>query len=214
MLDAVILGVQGVLVPSLSFQQAAIGAAAQRLAAEGVPPALFHAAAERRLAVTGPRALVSRTLSDLDCTLPPHRVRAAVLAARQAVPCFALETEVRQALLALGGRTVLGFCDSGSPAVMDALLDRLGLSRLAGTRLWTDSLGWSARPGRCLPFRWLARRLALPPAACLHVAMAPPQRDAARRAGWQVWPEDPTPAAGTLDLARLLDWVEARAAEN
>src|SRR5262245_60290401 len=179
MLDAVILGVQGVLVPSRSFEQAAIAAAAHRLAAEGVPPGLFHAAAERRLAASGPRALVSRTLRDLDRSLPPQRVRAAVLAAREAVPSFVLESEARQALLALAARCQLGFFDSGSPAVMDALLDRCGLGRLVTTRLWAESLGWCARPGRCLPFRWLARRLALSPASCVHVAQPGPQREAA-----------------------------------
>ncbi len=213
MLDAVILGVQGVLVPNRSFQQAAIAAAAQRLAAEGVPPALFLAAAERRLAATGPRALVSRTLRDLDCTLPPQRVRAAVLAARHAIPAFVLDPEARQALLALAARCQLGFLDSGSPAVMDALLDRCNLGRLVTTRLWAESLGWCARPGRCLAFRWLARRLALPPSACVHVAQPGPQREAARRAGWQVWPHDPTPT-GTLDFSRLLDWVDARETEH
>ena len=213
MLDAVILGVQGVLVPSRSFQQAAIAAAAQRLAVEGVPAALFHAAAEHRLAAHGPCALVSRTLRDLDCSLPPQRVRAAVLAAREAVPSFVLEPEARQALLALAARCHLGFLDGGSPAVMDALLDRCGLNRLTITRLWAESLGWCARPGRCLPFRWLARRLALLPSACVHVAPLGPQREAARRAGWQVWPHDPAPT-GTLDFSRLLDWVDARQTEH
>ena len=209
MLDAVILAVQGVLVPRLSFQRASIDAAATSLAAHGVPPAEFRRSAMERLATYGACGLVSRTLADMRWSVSPAAQRGAVLAARAVAPCHTFAPEVRHAIRALGARRALGFFDAGPRDVLERLLEALGLGDLQVTTLWAESLGREACAGRPLPFRWLSRRLCLAGSSCLHVATAGPAREAAQRAGWQVWPVV-APADGPLDLWPLVDWLDTQ----
>ena len=209
MLDAVILAVQGVLVPRSSFQIASIDAAASCLAAHGVPAQAFRRAARERLDTHGPEGLVSRTLTDMGLTVPPAAQRCAVLAGRAEGPRHDFPPEVRQAVRALAARRVVGFFDNGPREVLDRLLRALGIEELQPTALWAESLGREARAGQPLPFRWLSRRLCIASSRCLHVAVAGPARGAALRAGWRVWPEI-APADGPLELWQLVDWLDTQ----
>lgn len=211
MVDAVILAVQGVLVPRSSFQRAAVDAASLCLAEHGVPAPAFRRAALRRLATSGSGAFVSRTLADMHRQVPPALRRRAVLAARAGAPQHEFAAEVRHALRALRAHRVLGFFDGGRRETLDALLARLGCPPPPMLALWAESLGEQARPGRALPFRWLTRRLDIPASLCLFVATAGPERRAARRAGWHIWPPEPAPVDGPLDLWQLVDWLDAQA---
>ncbi len=208
MLDAVILGVSGVLIPRAVFDQAALELAANRLARHGVSPSRFLEAGHSRQILHGPKALIARTLQDMKLHLSPALVRQAVLAARDAVPTASIDVWTLDALRDLSARRTVGFFDRGSPAALDACLARWGLSGFKPSSLWAEELGAAASPPRALPFRWLSRRLDVPAARCLHVAGARDSRQSAHRAGWSVWPSRPPSETATLDLWQLVDWID------
>ncbi len=208
MLDAVILGVSGVLVPSAAFGLAALELAASRLARYGVPPARFLDAVQSRHALHGSKALIARTLNDMQVQISPALVREVVVAARDAVPNPSVDVWTLDALRDLSARRTVGFFDRGSPVAMDACLARWGLSSFKPSSLWAEQLGAAAAPPRPFAFRWLSRRLEVPPHHCLHVAGARDSRAAARRAGWQVWPQRSQSETAMLDLWQLVDWID------
>lgn len=208
MLDAVILGVAGVLVPSAAFGQAALEQAANRLARHGVSPARFLDAVRSRQAVHGSKALIARTLSDMHLDISPALVRQVIVAAREAVPKPSVDVWTLDALRDLSARRTVGFFDRGSPLALDACLARWGLSGFKRSSLWAEELGAAASPPRPFAFRWLSRRLEVPPNHCLHVAGTRDSREAARRAGWQVWPQRPPSETAMLDLWQLVDWID------
>jgi len=208
MLDAVILGVSGVLVPSRAFDHAALELAANRLARHGVSASRFLEAGRSRQALHGPKALIARTLRDLELDLSPALVRQAVLAAREAVPTASIDVGTLDALRDLSARRIVGFFDCGSPAALDACLARWGLRGFRPSSLWAQELGAAASPPRALPFRWMSRRLGVPAPHCLHVAGARESRESARRAGWSVWPSRPPSETAPVDLWQLVDWID------
>jgi len=208
MLDAVILGVSGVLVPGAAFCHAALELAAVRLARHGVSPAKFLDAAHTRHALHGSKALIARTLHDIGVRLSPDLVRQVVVAARQAAPMPSIDVWTLDALRDLSARRTVGFFDCGNPVALDACLAHWGLLGFKASSLWAGELGAAASPPRTLAFRWLSRRLDVPGARCLHVAGTGDSREAARRAGWRVWPSRPPCETATVDLWQLVDWID------
>ena len=216
MLEAVGLGVRGVLVPQLTFWMAGIQAASSVLESHGIQAEQFELAAGRRVRRDGPRGLISRCLRDLKAAPPTWAQRQAVLAARGAVPAVGDLGWLRTLLAAVATDHQLGFVDNGVPEVMDAVLDRLGLGALPARRVWTRSLGLDVALPRPFAFRWLAERWGLRPQACLYVAGTRAGWEAARQARWRVEPSrslDPPDACGweAADLEALLERLAASA---
>jgi hypothetical protein len=208
MLEAVFLGVRGVLLPRPAFETAFIEAAATAFVAHGVPRDAFRAAARRRLAQTGPRALLSLSLQDLRIQLAPELVRATWLKARRAVPAVEEPSSFCAALRDLARRFEVGFVDAGPPEVLDGVLQGLRLDALPCRRLWTEWLGRLARPPRGLAFRWLTRRLGVRPSLCLYIAGTPTAWSAATEAGWSVWAPEGLTSDRPVDPWQLVDAVD------
>lgn len=209
-MQALFLGIRGVLVPEHRFHLASIQAAARCLSGAGVDPADFHAAARRRLKASGPLAIVSRTLNDLKVRPAPQWVRRGCREAAIAVPSVRRDDGLRASLRFLASAVRLAFVERGPAAVLEALLARLGLTDVAERRLWLEQLGHDAAPPRGLAFRWLARRLELRPRDVLYVAGADAMHRAARRAGCRSL-RCPAAEAGNVEwLIERLEWSEQR----
>ena len=188
MVEAVGLGVRGVLVPLAAFRLAGIEAATRYLEPHGVPAADFRRAAREQLRLHGPRGLISRSLWDLHLELPAATQRQAVLRARAAVPLVQEIAGLRALLAEVAAHHRVTFVDGGDPEVLDAVLVRLGLDALPARRLWTRRLGRDVSPPRPFAFRWLAERWGLRPHLCLYLAGVSAGWQAARQAGWRVEP--------------------------
>jgi FMN phosphatase YigB (HAD superfamily) len=212
MIEAVILSVRGVLVPEAKLREAAIEAAANALATQGVPARPFRRVAAERLARFGPRALVSRTLRDLGLRVDARAARRAVIAARSACPRLHPDPSIRALLGQFAATYRLALLDEGPvPALESCLLD-LGIGNLVERRVWTEQLGRDAAPPSAFAFRWLLQRCDLRPRECLCVAGSPRLRQAARAAGCRSWPPvDPgsESAGGAADLECLLETLDA-----
>ncbi len=208
MLEAVILGVRGVMVPTAAFEHAGIEAAAAVLATLGVCPRSFRRAARRRLDQDGPVSLISRTINDLELRLTPGAVRPAVLAAREARPPCERDPQWQAVLSELGRRFRLALLDAGCADSLEGLREALGLAQLRA--LWTEKLGTAASPPSPLAFRWLARCLDVRPSGCLHVAGTRAAWNGARRAGCRLWPRE-LPAGPSIPAVapwELLEWID------
>jgi FMN phosphatase YigB (HAD superfamily) len=182
MLQAVVLGIGGVLGAWETLRQAEIDAACAWLSAQGIASERFAAAAQRR---HGQPAWVTRALADSHCHLPSGACRELVLATRAAIPAAA-PTPHRAGLVDLARRHVLGALDCGPRLRLERWSERLGVADLFRHRLCTDDLGGAAQPPRVAAFRFLARQLDLRAAECLYLAGAPAVARAARAAGWHV----------------------------
>ncbi|UCE03977.1 MAG: hypothetical protein JSW67_07320 [Candidatus Latescibacterota bacterium] len=212
MIEAVILGVRGVLVPAAKLREAAIEAAADALATQGVPRRPFCSAAAERLDRFGPRALVSRSLRDLGLRVDGRAARGAVMAARSACPRLQPDPSIRALLGQFATTYRLALLDEGPVAALESCLCDLGIRDLVERCVWTEQLGRDAAPPSAFAFRWLLQRCDLRPRECFYVAPSPRLRQAARAAGCRAWPPgDPgcEGAGGTRDLERLLDRLDA-----
>ncbi|MFQ5600965.1 MAG: hypothetical protein ACE5G2_10495 [Candidatus Krumholzibacteriia bacterium] len=210
MLEAVVLGVAGVLVPRQRFWEAGIEAAARCLEASEIRRATFRPAALRRLRRCGPRSLISRSLRDLNLEIPAARVREAILAARAARPRVSPDAHQRSALRHLASGFRLACLDAGEPSSLDETLRALGLDDLPEYCLWVARLGGQAQAPSRLGFRWLEERLELRPAACLYVTGSADLTRGAARAGWRVWPETCSGAnEDVIDVDALVERVNA-----
>lgn len=207
MIEAVVLGVGGVLQPRTALWGAEVDAACRWLDARGLPAARLRAAAAS-LRGRGHRADIGSCVQTAALGLPGRAARDLLVAARRAVPDQDAPG-IRADLVRLRLDHRLAFLDQGDGSRMDAWLARLGVGDLGERRLWTGDLGLQAHPPRPLPFRWLARRLDLPSDRCLYVPGTADLQLAARRAGWRVWEAAPPPADRAIDLAGLTDALDA-----
>lgn len=209
MFEAVILGVTGIVFPRAALEKARIEAAGRVLAASGICPGQFRAAAQRRAARGLTVALISRTLEELDLHPPSSVVRSAVLAARAARPPWMPHQDWPAAVSDLQNRYTVAFLDAGCPDSLEDLRGLLGLRNVKA--LWTERLGTLARPPSPLAFRWLVRRLDSRPSTCLFMAGTDHAWTGARRAGLQVWPGDepPAPTATAPTPWELVEWIDA-----
>jgi FMN phosphatase YigB (HAD superfamily) len=193
-IQAVVLGVGGVLAPVAAIGHAEIAAAADWLDARGHRGTEFRRAAAQRY---GMPAWVAVALRDAGIALAPADRARLVLACRDAIPAAAPSPH-RAALRALSARWVTGALDCGPRRRLDGWFDRLGLDDLLRHRLCTEELGLAGRPPRPTAFRFMQRRLDLRPAECAYVAGTHALALAATTAGWRVL-ELAAPAAPNFD---------------
>jgi len=179
MVQAVVLGLAGVFDTIAALRAAEVAAFAEWVVARGGR----RAAVLDAIAMGGPgwrsaalRAAGLRPQSPLACEATLHAGSALPHSDRDAA--LAWIEPVR-------GSLPIALLESGPLARLDAWSEALGLGGVAGTHLWTASLGRDAAPPRPLAFRWLAKRLDLPAHACLYVAGRPELAHAAQAAGWQ-----------------------------
>lgn len=186
MLEAVVLGVVGVLLPREALWRARIAAVATRLERHGIPRAAFERAARLELRQAGGRSPVSRALARLDHRLPAELERQLVLTWMATIPATAPRAADSRAFRCLGERYRVALLDDGDATGLEAWVESQGLADLVPERLWMDRLGRQARPPSRLAFHWLERRLGLRPQECLYLAGSSSLQRAARSAGWRV----------------------------
>jgi FMN phosphatase YigB (HAD superfamily) len=199
LVQAVVMGIGGVLSPWAALADAEVDAAAAWLERRGFEADGFVAAARRR---HGEPAWLGRALADAGVRLDLGARRELVLRTRTAPP-RAQTSPHRGAIAALGRSVRVAALDSGLSVRMEAWVQALGLADVFRHRLWTEDLGLAARPPRPLAFRFIARQLDLRPVDCLYVAGHPTLAAAAQRAGFQVVALA-APAAPDFDWDTLL----------
>ena len=179
MVQAVVLGLVGVLDSMAAVRRAEIDAFVDWIAARGGRRDDAAGAAASGAPGWQSAALRAAGLapqSQLACEGVQH-ARAA------APPCD--PTALRAWMEPVRGVVPVTFLESGPRARLDAWCAALGTPAGGVPRVWTRDLGADAEPPRPLAFRWLARRLDLPAHACLYVAGRAELAAAARAAGWQ-----------------------------
>jgi FMN phosphatase YigB (HAD superfamily) len=212
-LEAVTLGIAGVLRPRGDVWADRLAAVAEELSRRGFPGDRFRVHALERLHRSGERAVVTRTLSDLQIRLSSEEVRRLVRLSRHPVRCPAASSRQRAALGRLASRYRIAFLEAGPLETLDLYLRGLGLRDFPERCLGTAQLGRQAEPPSALAFRWLAERLELRPDECLYVAGSGSMQAAATRAGWQVLGLHEIPPVGLdrldpEDRADILDLTD------
>jgi FMN phosphatase YigB (HAD superfamily) len=213
-LEAVVLGVIGVLQSREALRRAQVEAAVAHLRSSGFAPESFPTPALGQLEDGNRPLRVSRALRATGVILPAAIERQVVRAAANAYPRTVLAPEHRQALKQLRVRFRLALLDDGEGARMDPWVRSLGLDSLFERQLWTSDLCRQARSPSPYPFRWLADRFGLRPKECMYVSGAQGLRRAATAAGWRVIEETHSGNVETIDLNALADRLDALDAQR
>jgi FMN phosphatase YigB (HAD superfamily) len=186
MLEAVVVGVVGVLLPREALWRARIAAVATCLERHGIPRAAFERAALLEMRSGREHSPVSRALARLDRRLAAALERQLVLTWTRTMPATPPRAADSLALRCLGERHRVALLDDGDATGLETWIESQGLAGVIRERLWIDRLGQQARPPSRLAFHWLERRLGLRPQECLYLAAGPQLLRAAQSAGWRV----------------------------